>query len=108
MREGLEKLLASGQDNALLRFGLGNACFKENDFAAAAEHLARAALHNPQYSAAWKLLGKAYAELGNRPEAEAAWQQGMRVAEANGDAQTVKEITVFLKRLRKATETKNP
>ena len=102
MREGLEKLLASGQDNALLRFGLGNACFKENDFAAAADHLARAVAHNPQYSAAWKLLGKAYGELGDRPQAEAAWQQGMQVAEANGDAQTVKEITVFLKRLHKA------
>ena len=101
MREGLEKLLASGQDNALLRFGLGNAFFKEENYAAAAAHLAKAVEHNPQYSAAWKMLGKAWQQQGDNAQAEAAWQQGMQVADANGDAQTVKEITVFLKRLHK-------
>ena len=101
MREGLEKLLASGQDNALLRFGLGNAFFRDENYAAAAAHLGRAAEHNPQYSAAWKLLGKAWLALGDQAQAEAAWQQGMQAADANGDGQTVKEITVFLKRLHK-------
>ena len=101
MREGLEKLLASGQDNALLRFGLGNAFLREENHAAAAEHLSRAVEHNLQYSAAWKLLGKAWLALGERAKAESAWQQGMQAADANGDAQTAKEITVFLKRLHK-------
>lgn len=102
MREGLEKLLAKGQDNALLRFGLGNSWFQEGNYAAAAEHLTKAVEHQPSYSAAWKLLGKAHLELGQREQAEAAWQQGIQAAQANGDAQTVKEITVFLKRLHKA------
>ncbi len=104
MREGLERLLLNGQDNALLRFGLGNAYFKEENYAAAAEHLQKAVAHNPQYSAAWKLLGKAWQALGQTAQADAAWQQGMQVAHANGDSQTVKEITVFLKRLHKAQQ----
>lgn len=104
MREGLEKLLAKGQDSAVLRFGLGQACLKEEDYTAAALHLAQAVAQNPQYSAAWKLLGKAQLEAGAadaRALAQASWQQGLQVAEQQGDTQTVKEITVFLKRLHK-------
>lgn len=104
MREGLEKLLAKGQDSAVLRFGLGQACLKEADYAAAALHLAQAVAQNPQYSAAWKLLGKAQLESGTpdaRAQAQASWQQGLQVAEQQGDTQTVKEMTVFLKRLQK-------
>lgn len=104
MLEGLEKLLANGQDSAVLRFGLGQACLKEEDYAAAALHLAQAVAQNPQYSAAWKLLGKAQLEAGAddaRAQAQASWQQGLQVAEQQGDTQTVKEITVFLKRLHK-------
>ena len=86
MREGLEKLLASGQDNALLRFGLGNAFFREENYAAAAEHLGRAVEHNPQYSAAWKLLGKAHAALNDDAAARAAFTQALASAEAKGDA----------------------
>ena len=101
MREGLEKLLASGQDNALLRFGLGNAFLREENHAAAAEHLSRAVEHNPQYSAAWKLLGKALAEGGRSAEALAAYRQGITVAEGRGDVQAAKEMTVFARRLEK-------
>lgn len=104
MREGLEKLLTKGQDSAVLRFGLGQACLKEADYAAAALHLAQAVAQNPHYSAAWKLLGKAQLESGvpdARAQAQASWQQGLQVAEQQGDTQTVKEITVFLKRLQK-------
>ena len=107
MREGLEKLLTKGQDSAVLRFGLGQACLKEEDYAAAALHLAQAVAQNPQYSAAWKLLGKAQLESGvpdARMQAQASWQQGLQVAEQQGDTQTVKELTVFLKRLQKAAE----
>ncbi|MGE4592994.1 tetratricopeptide repeat protein [Alcaligenes sp.] len=52
MREGLEKLLAAGKDNALLRFGLGNACMGEGDLEAAREHLSKAVEMNPRYTAA--------------------------------------------------------
>ena len=72
MREQLEQLLAAGRDNALLRFGLGNACLKEGDAAAAALHLQQATQQNPFHSAAWKLLGKALLALGRQARADAA------------------------------------
>lgn len=103
-REGLEKLLAAGRDGALLRFGLGNACLVEGDAAAAAQHLAQATQQQPNYSAAWKLLGKALLQLERPDEARAAWTTGIGVAEQQGDKQTAKEMAVFLRRLERAGE----
>ncbi len=48
----LERLLAAGHDNALLRFGLGNAYLDAGDAAAAAQHLARCVALDPGDSAA--------------------------------------------------------
>lgn len=101
MRAGLEKLLAQGRDNALLRFGLGNACLQEDDAASAVIHLQQATLQNPSYTAAWKLLGVALLKLERLDEAELVWNQGLKVAQDHGDLQAAKEMTVFLKRLQK-------
>ena len=100
-REGLEKLLAAGRDSALLRFGLGNACLQDGDAAAAARHLAQATQQQPNYSAAWKLLGKALLQLERPEEAQAAWTSGLAVAEQQGDKQSAKEMAVFLRRLQR-------
>lgn len=99
--ERFEKLLSQGQDNALLRFGLGNAYLKAGDTRRAAEHLREAVRHDPGYSAAWKNLGKALAEAGRTEEATAAYREGIRVAQGKGDLQAAKEMRIFLKRLRK-------
>jgi Tfp pilus assembly protein PilF len=101
MRAALEKILAQGRDDALLRFGLGNACLKEGDAQAAAEHLTQATRHNPAYSAAWKLLGTALRDAGRLDDAQAAWEAGLKIADQHGDMQSFKEMTVFLKRLAK-------
>ncbi len=99
MLESLEKMLGKGIDNALLRFGLGKGYLDLNDNAKAAEHLQRCVEFDPNYSAAWKLLGKAHAGVGDRAAARAAWQQGITAAQAHGDKQAEKEMTVFLRRL---------
>ena len=104
MREKLEKLLAQGRDNALLRFGLGDACLKDGDAAQAALHLAQATVQQPGYSAAWKLLGKALQQQGRLDEAEAAWTTGVTVATQQGDLQAAREMTVFARRLHKARD----
>jgi predicted Zn-dependent protease len=95
----LEKLLASGKDTALLRFGLGNAYLDAGEAAPAAVHLRRATELKADYSAAWKLLGKALAATGDRPGAIAAYDQGIAVATQLGDKQAMKEMQVFRKRL---------
>ncbi|RYX91997.1 MAG: tetratricopeptide repeat protein [Comamonadaceae bacterium] len=99
MRERLEKLLATGRDSALLRFGLGNACLKTGDAESAAVHLAQATQQQPGYSAAWKLLGTALRKLERLEEAEAAWNTGLEVARQQGDLQSAREMMVFIKRL---------
>ena len=100
--DNFEKLLASGQDNALLRYSLGNEYLKVGDAAKAVLHLQHALGHDREYSAAWKLLGKALSEVGDPGAAIAAYRTGIEVAERKGDKQAAKEMQVFLKRLEKA------
>jgi Tfp pilus assembly protein PilF len=95
----LEQLLAAGKDNALLRFSLGNEYLKAGDATSACTHLARALEHDPEYSAAWKLYGKALAESSQTAEALAAYRRGIEVAEKKGDKQAAKEMQVFARRI---------
>lgn len=92
-------MLAAGRDGALLRYSLGNEYMKANDPAHAAVHLARAVAQDPQYTAAWKLYGKALLAAGRAADALAAWREGIAVAHARGDKQAEKEMTVFARRL---------
>lgn len=96
-----EAMLAAGRDNALLRFSLGSEYLKHDDPAQAAVHLRRAVEHDPKYSAAWKLLGRALADSGAAQAALDAYRQGIAVAEARGDKQAAKEMGVFARRLEK-------
>jgi len=97
----LQKMLDSGQDNLLLRFGLGQGLLKQGDYASAITHFKKALEFDPQHSAAWKLLGKALANNDQIKEASSVYQQGIKIAESKGDIQAVKEMQVFLKRLNK-------
>jgi len=97
--ENFLALLAGGRDNALLRFSLGNEYLKKGDASSAAEHLRRAVEHDPNYSAAWKLLGKALTDTEAWDEALVAYRQGITVAEARGDKQAAKEMGVFARRI---------
>ncbi|MEQ8230523.1 MAG: tetratricopeptide repeat protein [Gammaproteobacteria bacterium] len=101
MIDRLEKMLAAGQDSAALRFGLGNAYLK-NDPVKAAEHLASAVAQDPEYSAAWKLLGRALDASGEHAQAADAFAAGIEVAERRGDVQAAKEMRVFMRRAQRA------
>ncbi|WP_271409920.1 tetratricopeptide repeat protein [Pseudomonas sp. Q1-7] len=101
MIESLEKMLAKGVDNPLLRFGLGKGYLDQGDAEKAAEHLRRCVEQDPKYSAAWKLLGKALEAQGDLAAAREAWTQGLEAAQVHGDKQAEKEMSVFLKRLGK-------
>jgi predicted Zn-dependent protease len=94
-----ERMLAAGKDGALLRFSLGNEYLKAGDAARAALHLARAVALDANYTAAWKLLGKALAAADRRDEALSAYREGIEVARRRGDKQAEKEMTVFARRL---------
>lgn len=100
--ENFEKMLASGKDNALLRFSLGNAYLGAGEAAKAVTHLQKAVEHDPRYSAAWKLLGRALNEAGDTRAALEAYRKGIEVAQAKGDLQAAKEMTVFARRIEKS------
>lgn len=98
--ENLESMLAAGRDDALLRFSLGNAYLKDQP-ERAAEHLARAVELDPDYSAAWKIFGKALTACAREEDAKQAYARGIAAAERKGDIQAAKEMRVFLRRLQK-------
>jgi len=99
--DNFEKMLAAGQDSALLRYGLGNACQKAGDLERACTHLAEAVRQDPGYSAAWKAYGRLLAEMEKPDAAVAVFKQGIAVAEDKGDIQAAKEMKVFLRRVEK-------
>ena len=74
----------------------------QGDAARAAEHLKACVAFDAKYSAAWKLLGKAYQLQGDVAGARQAWTDGLAAAQAHGDKQAEKEMTVFLRKLDKA------
>ncbi len=90
------------RDGALLRFSLGNALHAGGESVAAIGELRRALVFDPEYSAAWKLLGKLCLETHQPDAAAEAWSQGIAVAKRRGDKQAEKEMSVFLRRLHKA------
>ncbi len=98
MIENLEKMLAAGQDNALLRYSLGSAYLKQGALDKAREHLKMAVTLDANYSAAWKSYAQALTTLQELDAARAAYENGIRVAEQKGDLQAAKEMRVFLKR----------
>jgi len=95
-------MLEQGQDSLILRFGLGQAFLKQKNYSAAIEHLRSALNFDSEYSAAFKLLGKAYAQSNQPQLAISTYEQGIKIAERKGDIQAVKEMRVFLKRLKSA------
>ena len=96
-----EKMLSGGNDNSLLRFSLGNEYLKAGDPVSAANHLKQAVVLDPKYPASWNLLGRALVESGQPADALVAYREGIAVAEAKGDKQAAKEMTVYARRIEK-------
>lgn len=105
MISSLEKLLGTARDGALLRYSLGLEYAKAKDAARAAQYFRDALERDPLYSAAWKALGRALQDDGREAEALEAYRRGIEAAHKKGDRQAEKEMTVFMRRLEKASRT---
>jgi uncharacterized protein HemY len=99
--ETFRKLLEKDPENPMILCSLGIELFKEGRYLEAREHLRRAIENKPDYSVAYRILGRAHFELRENTEARRVFTEGREVALANGDLQTVREIDVFLRRLEK-------
>lgn len=97
--DNLENMLASGNDSAMLRFGLGSAYFNEKRYADAIPHLQQCLAMDDNYTAAYKLLGRALHKQGREGEAQQILTTGLEKSLATGDKQTERELRVFLHKL---------
>ena len=95
----LRALCGGPRDGALLRVSLANVLLEQADKTAAIAELRAALGFDPDYSAAWKLLGKTL-ESDDADSARDAYRAGIEAAHRRGDKQAEKEMSVFLKRLK--------
>ena len=97
-------MLQSGSDGAALRFGLATNLLAQGKLDEALEHAQVAVDLDPDYSAAWRLLGRIRQQLGDPEGAARAFAAGIAVAAKRGDMQLVKEMRVFLARAQRAAD----
>lgn len=95
------KLLERDPRNPMVLYSLGNELFKEGHYGEARDHFKHAIENKPDYSVAYRMLGRAHFELHEDTDARNIFMKGKEVARENGDLQTVREIDVFLRRLEK-------
>ena len=99
--EQFKSIAAKYPNDEVARYGLGSLYLKgERHAEAEAEFLAAIAI-KPNYTAAYRDLGRALEKQGKTEEAIATYRKGCEVAKETGDLQTKKEMEVFLKRLTK-------
>lgn len=98
----LRALCGGPRDGPMLRFALASALFAAGDATAAIVELKHALDADPNYSAAWKVLGNAHAASGDSHAAISAFERGITAATAHGDIQAAREMAVLLRRLQRA------
>lgn len=99
--EMFSKLRERDPHNPMILYSLGSELFKEGRYEEARDSLDKAIENKPDYSVAYRMLGRALYELEEDEEAMRMFEQGREIAQSNGDLQTVKEIDVFTKRIQK-------
>lgn len=82
----------------MLWFGLGRSLLELALPEQAVEAFANATRIDPDYTAAFRDLGRAHLENGDPTEAARVFAHAIALAEKTGDLQTGREIHVFLRR----------
>ena len=95
----LENMIAQNPNNPLMHYTLGIEYLRAEKPAKATDVLQKAIDLQPDYSAAYRELGKALIKLKSNNKAIDIFNKGIAVAEGKGDIQTAKEMRVFLKRI---------
>jgi len=99
--EAFQELAAQAPQNVMVRYSLGLEYLKAKRNTEAEVEF-REVLHlKPDYSAAYRELGRVLTALERFAEAKTIYEKGLDVACQKGDLQTKKEIEVFLNRITK-------
>lgn len=71
-------------EDVMIWYGLANEYVKAEDWKEASDALRRVITLNPDYTAAYQLLGTALIKQGAREEARRTWRDGVETAERMG------------------------
>jgi tetratricopeptide (TPR) repeat protein len=97
--EQFRQIVDMDPDDYFSHFGYASALCDAGRYAEAVREFRAAIRLKPDYSAAFRDLGRALEKTGAHAEAIQVYHEGIPIAERNGDLQTLKEMQVFLKRL---------
>jgi Flp pilus assembly protein TadD len=79
-----ESMARDQANDPMIWYGLANEYSRVERWAESADALRRVVELNPDYTAAYQLLGTALLNVGSTEEAKAAWRQGIAVADRTG------------------------
>ncbi|MES2644510.1 MAG: tetratricopeptide repeat protein [Myxococcota bacterium] len=96
--EGLEGIVADDPADHTARFMLATELAKAHRHADAIPHFEQVIVADPEYTAAYRGLGRALVSEGNTAGAREVFERGVVVADRTGDYQSGKEMEVFLRR----------
>ena len=77
-------MLAEQPENAMIWYGLASEQFKLENWAEAAKSLRQVVSLNPDYTAAYQMLGTVLAKTGDLAGAQQAWRYGIEAAGRTG------------------------
>jgi predicted Zn-dependent protease len=89
--EVFKQMFAADPDNTMVRYGLANELFKAERYEETVEALNEYLRRADDEGAAYGMLARAYEKLGKREEARAAYEGGIKAAEAHGHGRTMAE-----------------
>jgi len=82
--DAFEVMVREQPEEAMAWYGLANEYVKLQRWSQAADALRNVVRLNPDYTAAYQMLGTALASEGKRDEAREAWKQGVETATRTG------------------------
>lgn len=77
-------MLTEQPENAMIWYGLASEQFKLENWAEAAKSLRQVVSLNPDYTAAFQMLGTVLAKMDDLAGAKQAWRDGIEAAERTG------------------------
>ncbi|MBX7222075.1 MAG: tetratricopeptide repeat protein [Blastocatellia bacterium] len=82
--EVFRTMVEKNPNDVMVWYGLANEYLKQEQFAEAVEALRQTLRLNPDYTAAYQMLGSALQNLGDEAEAVRIWQEGIETANRTG------------------------
>ena len=82
--EAFTAMLAEQPENAMIWYGLASEQTKLENWAEAAQSLRQVVSLNPDYTAAYQMLGTALAKIDDLAGAQQAWRDGIEAAGRTG------------------------